>query len=130
MDGIRVGRDQNYTAPKPYDGYWRIGADQTSGFTNRPTDAGLAGSSGRGRGLPQGPDQGPRSSPTTPPAAAPVAGAPCRLTPTAPKSRATARTCIGGSPRHPVSAVDSSGSGAGGNVYRHAGPQPGGRDHG
>ena len=44
VDGIRVGRDQNFTAPKAYDGYWRIGADQTSGFANRPTDAGLAGS--------------------------------------------------------------------------------------
>ena len=30
--------------PKAYDGYWRIGADQTTGFTNRPSDTGLAGS--------------------------------------------------------------------------------------
>jgi PKD repeat protein len=44
VDGTRVGRDQNYTAPKTYDGYWRIGADQTGGFANRPSDAGLAGS--------------------------------------------------------------------------------------
>ncbi len=43
VDGIRVGRDQNYTAPKVYSGSWRIGADQTAGFANRPTDAGLAG---------------------------------------------------------------------------------------
>ncbi len=44
VDGNRVGRDQNYTTPKTYVGYWRIGADQTTGFTNKPTDAGLAGS--------------------------------------------------------------------------------------
>ncbi|WP_295817683.1 PKD domain-containing protein [uncultured Microbacterium sp.] len=44
VDGIRVGRSQAATTPKSYTGYWRIGADQTSGFTNRPTDAGLAGS--------------------------------------------------------------------------------------
>lgn len=44
VDGVRVGREQNYTTPKTYDGYWRIGADQTGGFANRPSDAGLAGS--------------------------------------------------------------------------------------
>ncbi|MFJ2543459.1 PKD domain-containing protein [Microbacterium sp. NPDC087589] len=44
VDGTRVGRDQARTAPKIYDGYWRIGADQTNGFTNKPTNAGLAGS--------------------------------------------------------------------------------------
>ncbi|WP_243076173.1 PKD domain-containing protein [Microbacterium sp. SS28] len=43
VDGIRVNRDQNYTTPKAYDGYWRIGADQTGSFTNRPSDAGLSG---------------------------------------------------------------------------------------
>ena len=53
VDGIRVGRDQNFTAPKSYDGYWRIGADQTTGFTNRPTDAGLAGQWTRSRSTPR-----------------------------------------------------------------------------
>ncbi len=43
VDGDRVGRDQTYTNPKTYVGYWRIGSDQTTGFTNRPTDAGLSG---------------------------------------------------------------------------------------
>ncbi|MEU1971945.1 PKD domain-containing protein [Microbacterium sp. NPDC019599] len=43
VDGTRVGRDQAHTTPLAIDGYWRIGADQTSGFTNRPNDAGLAG---------------------------------------------------------------------------------------
>ncbi|MCK2035589.1 PKD domain-containing protein [Microbacterium sp. SSW1-49] len=43
VDGDRVGRDQSYTAPKSHSGYWRIGADQTSGFTNRPTDMALSG---------------------------------------------------------------------------------------
>ena len=42
VDGQRVGRDQRYTAPRAYRGQWRIGADQTTGFANRPTDAGLA----------------------------------------------------------------------------------------
>lgn len=44
VDGVRVGRDQRYNAPKTYEGYWRIGADQTNGFTNKPSDQGLAGS--------------------------------------------------------------------------------------
>lgn len=44
VDGVRVGRDQSATTPKVYDGYWRIGSDQTSGLTNRPSDAALAGS--------------------------------------------------------------------------------------
>ncbi|TDN90828.1 PKD domain-containing protein [Microbacterium sp. BK668] len=44
VDGIRVGRDQSATTPKTYEGYWRIGADQTTGFANRPSDAALAGS--------------------------------------------------------------------------------------
>lgn len=44
VDGIRAGRSQAATSPKSYAGYWRIGADQTGGFTNRPSDAGLAGS--------------------------------------------------------------------------------------
>jgi PKD repeat protein len=43
VDGVRVGRDQTPTNPMSYTGYWRIGADQTSGFTNRPTDTTLAG---------------------------------------------------------------------------------------
>ena len=43
VDGVRVGRDQSHTAPKAYSGYWRIGADQTNGFSNRPADLGLAG---------------------------------------------------------------------------------------
>lgn len=43
VDGKRVDRDQARTSPKIYDGYWRIGADQTNGFTNKPTNAGLAG---------------------------------------------------------------------------------------
>lgn len=43
VDGMRVGRDQNYTTPKTYTGYWRIGADQTGGFANRPSDAALSG---------------------------------------------------------------------------------------
>lgn len=43
VDGVRVGRDQSYTTPKSYVGYWRIGADQTSGFTNRPSDTSLSG---------------------------------------------------------------------------------------
>lgn len=44
VDGQRVGRDQNYTNPKLYAGYWRIGSDQTNGFLNKPLDSGLAGS--------------------------------------------------------------------------------------
>ncbi|QIG38799.1 PKD domain-containing protein [Microbacterium sp. 4R-513] len=44
VDGIRVGRDQSATTPKSYIGYWRIGADQTGSFTNRPSDAALSGS--------------------------------------------------------------------------------------
>lgn len=44
VDGERVGRDQSYTTPKALLGYWRIGADQTTGFANRPSDAALAGS--------------------------------------------------------------------------------------
>lgn len=43
VDGRRVDRDQARTSPKIYDGYWRIGADQTNGFANKPTNAGLAG---------------------------------------------------------------------------------------
>jgi len=43
VDGKRVGRDQNYTTPKTYQGYWRIGADQTGSFANRPSDTGLSG---------------------------------------------------------------------------------------
>lgn len=43
VDGKRVDRDQARTSPRIYDGYWRIGADQTNGFTNKPTNAGLAG---------------------------------------------------------------------------------------
>lgn len=43
VDGRRVDRDQARTAPKVYNGSWRIGADQTNGFTNKPTNAGLAG---------------------------------------------------------------------------------------
>lgn len=43
VDGKRVDRDQSRTSPKVYDGFWRIGADQTSGFANRPTNAGIAG---------------------------------------------------------------------------------------
>ncbi|MFT4258387.1 PKD domain-containing protein [Microbacterium sp.] len=43
VDGKRVDRDQARTAPKIYNGYWRIGADQTNGFANKPTNAGLAG---------------------------------------------------------------------------------------
>ncbi|MFT4297059.1 MAG: PKD domain-containing protein [Micropruina sp.] len=44
VDGVRVGRDQRYTAPRAYQGYWRIGSDNTTGFANRPSDSGLAGS--------------------------------------------------------------------------------------
>ncbi|WEK61997.1 MAG: PKD domain-containing protein [Candidatus Microbacterium colombiense] len=43
VDGDRVGRDQSFTTPKSYVGYWRIGADQTTGFANKPTDAALSG---------------------------------------------------------------------------------------
>lgn len=43
VDGRRVGRDQARTSPKIYNGYWRIGADQTNGLTNKPTSAGLSG---------------------------------------------------------------------------------------
>jgi hypothetical protein len=43
VDGARVGRDQTVRNPKSYTGYWRIGADQTSGFTNRPSDTTLTG---------------------------------------------------------------------------------------
>ena len=43
VDGVRVGRDQTAINAKAYDGYWRIGADQTSGFANRPSDTGLNG---------------------------------------------------------------------------------------
>lgn len=42
VDGKRVDRDQARTAPKIYNGYWRLGADQTNGFANRPTNTGLA----------------------------------------------------------------------------------------
>ncbi|MER7447909.1 PKD domain-containing protein [Microbacterium sp. NPDC097977] len=44
VDGKRVDRDQARTSPKIYNGFWRIGADQTNGFANKPTNAGLAGS--------------------------------------------------------------------------------------
>jgi PKD repeat protein len=43
VDGKRVDRDQARTSPKIYNGYWRIGADQTNGLLNKPTNAGLAG---------------------------------------------------------------------------------------
>ncbi|MCB0910800.1 MAG: PKD domain-containing protein, partial [Propionibacteriaceae bacterium] len=44
VDGVRVGRDQRYVTARDYDGYWRIGSDTTTGFTNRPSDTGLQGS--------------------------------------------------------------------------------------
>lgn len=43
VDGVRVDRDQRYTQASKTPGYWRIGADQTAGFANRPIDAGLSG---------------------------------------------------------------------------------------
>lgn len=43
VDGVRVARDQRYTQPTDFTGYWRLGADSTVGFSNRPTDAALAG---------------------------------------------------------------------------------------
>ncbi|MFT3970690.1 MAG: PKD domain-containing protein [Micropruina sp.] len=44
VDGIRVARDQRYTTPRSYTGYWRLGSDTTTSFTNKPTDAALVGS--------------------------------------------------------------------------------------
>ncbi|MGC3953808.1 MAG: PKD domain-containing protein [Propionicimonas sp.] len=43
VDGARVARDQRYNAPMSYTGFWRLGADGTTGFANRPTDGALAG---------------------------------------------------------------------------------------
>ncbi len=44
VDGFRVARNQSTTAAKAYNGYWRIGTDQTASFPNKPIDAGLTGS--------------------------------------------------------------------------------------
>ncbi|MFT4216806.1 MAG: PKD domain-containing protein [Micropruina sp.] len=44
VDGIRVARDQRYTTPRTYSGFWRIGWDTTTGFTNKPSNSGLVGS--------------------------------------------------------------------------------------
>ncbi|MEA5117249.1 MAG: PKD domain-containing protein, partial [Propionicimonas sp.] len=44
VDGARVARDQRYTTPRDYTGFWRLGADTTTGFTNKPTDTALVGS--------------------------------------------------------------------------------------
>ena len=44
VDGLRVARDQRYTTPRSYTGYWRLGSDTTTSFTNRPSDTALAGS--------------------------------------------------------------------------------------
>lgn len=44
VDGLRVGRDQRYVTARDYEGYWRIGNDSISGYTNAPSDAGLVGS--------------------------------------------------------------------------------------
>lgn len=44
VDGVRVARDQRYTTPRTYTGYWRLGSDTTTSFTNRPSDAALVGS--------------------------------------------------------------------------------------
>jgi len=43
VDGVRVARDQRYTTPQAYQGYWRLGSDTTTSFTNRPSDLALAG---------------------------------------------------------------------------------------
>ena len=43
VDGVRVARDQRFTTPVAYQGYWRVGSDTTTSFTNRPTDLALAG---------------------------------------------------------------------------------------
>lgn len=43
VDGVRVARDQRYTSPRSYTGYWRLGSDTTTSFTNRPSDAALSG---------------------------------------------------------------------------------------
>lgn len=43
VDGLRVARDQRYTTPRSYTGYWRLGSDTTTSFTNRPSDTALAG---------------------------------------------------------------------------------------
>lgn len=43
VDGVRVARDQRYTSPRSYSGYWRLGSDITTGFTNRPSDTALSG---------------------------------------------------------------------------------------
>ena len=39
-----MARDQRYTTPRSYTGDWRLGSDTTTSFTNRPSDAGVAGS--------------------------------------------------------------------------------------
>ena len=44
VDGRRVGRDQTPVTTKTFAGYWRIGADQTTGFPNKPSNAALSGS--------------------------------------------------------------------------------------
>ena len=44
VDGTRVARDQRYTSPRSYAGYWRLGSDTTTSFANKPSDAALAGS--------------------------------------------------------------------------------------
>lgn len=43
VDGRLVGRDQTPVSMAAFTGYWRLLADQTSGLTNRPTNAALAG---------------------------------------------------------------------------------------
>ncbi|WP_408647178.1 PKD domain-containing protein [Tessaracoccus coleopterorum] len=42
VDGVRVARDQSVRA-SGFTGFWRIGSDITTGFANRPSDTGLAG---------------------------------------------------------------------------------------
>lgn len=43
VDGNLAGQVNAVPAPREYDGYWRLGADQTLGFVNRPTDMGMVG---------------------------------------------------------------------------------------
>ena len=44
VDGVLSGQANNVPAPRQYLGYWRIGADSTVGFANRPSNQSIVGS--------------------------------------------------------------------------------------
>ena len=44
VDGVLSGQTANVPTPRQFLGYWRLGADNTTGLTNRPTNQSIVGS--------------------------------------------------------------------------------------